>query len=282
MADVLLGKPVADAISEELIERAEALGTKGIEPTLAIVRLGARGDDLSYERGALKRAARVGVAVRVFELPEDMAQADLEQQIREINADDTIHGVLIFRPLPKQIDEAQIARVLDPKKDMDGFTDGSLAGVFKGEALGYAPCTAEASMAILKHYGVTLKGARAVVLGRSLVIGKPVAMMLLSEHATVTICHSRTVGIAEVAKEADVLVACVGRSRMVTPDFVNPDQVIIDVGINVDAEGNLTGDVDYDGVFDKVKAITPVPRGVGSVTTSILMRHVIEAAERTI
>ena len=280
MAQVLLGKEVADVLTEELAERVAVLKTKGVEPSLAIVRLGDEPDDLSYERGALNRAEKAGVKVKVYELPRDLSQEGLEQVIREINQDDSLHGCLIFRPLPQQINEGKIAELLAPGKDIDGFTDGSLLGVFKGEPSGFAPCTAEAAIAILKHYQVKLSGARAVVLGRSLVIGKPVAMMLLQENSTVTICHSRTKDIAKAAREADVLIAAVGQAKMVTPEFCNPGQVIIDVGINVDEEGKLTGDVDYDNVEPLVKAITPVPRGVGSVTTSILMKHVVEAAER--
>ena len=280
MAQVLLGKEVADVLTEELVERVAKLKAGGVEPSLAIVRLGNEADDLSYERGALNRAEKAGVKVKVFDLPRDLPQEDLEQVILEINQDDSLHGCLIFRPLPGQIDEEKIAALLAPTKDIDGFTDGSLVGVFKGEQTGFAPCTAEAAIAILKHYNVNLNGARAVVLGRSLVIGKPVAMMLLQENSTVTICHSRTKEIAKAAKDADVLIAAVGQAKMVTPEFCNPGQVIIDVGINVDEEGKLLGDVDYDSVEPLVKAITPVPRGVGSVTTSILMKHVVEAAER--
>ncbi|NLW53288.1 MAG: bifunctional 5,10-methylenetetrahydrofolate dehydrogenase/5,10-methenyltetrahydrofolate cyclohydrolase [Clostridiaceae bacterium] len=280
MAQVLLGKEVADVLTEELVERVAKLKAGGVEPSLAIVRLGNEADDLSYERGALNRAEKAGVKVKVFDLPRDLPQEDLEQVILEINQDDSLHGCLIFRPLPGQIDEEKIAALLAPAKDIDGFTDGSLVGVFKGEQTGFAPCTAEAAIAILKHYNVNLNGARAVVLGRSLVIGKPVAMMLLQENSTVTICHSRTKEIAKAAKDADVLIAAVGQAKMVTPEFCNPGQVIIDVGINVDEEGKLLGDVDYDAVEPLVKAITPVPRGVGSVTTSILMKHVVEAAER--
>lgn len=280
MAQVLLGKEVADVLTEELVERVAKLKAGGVEPSLAIVRLGDEADDLSYERGALNRAEKAGVKVKVFDLPRDLPQEDLEQVILEINQDDSLHGCLIFRPLPGQIDEEKIAALLAPAKDIDGFTDGSLVGVFKGEQTGFAPCTAEAAIAILKHYNVNLNGARAVVLGRSLVIGKPVAMMLLQENSTVTICHSRTKEIAKAAKDADVLIAAVGQAKMVTPEFCNPGQVIIDVGINVDEEGKLLGDVDYDAVEPLVKAITPVPRGVGSVTTSILMKHVVEAAER--
>ena len=280
MAQVLLGKEVADVLTEELVERVAKLKAGGVEPSLAIVRLGDEADDLSYERGALNRAEKAGVKVKVFDLPRDLPQEDLEQVILEINQDDSLHGCLIFRPLPGQIDEEKIAALLAPAKDIDGFTDGSLVGVFKGEQTGFAPCTAEAAIAILKHYNVNLNGARAVVLGRSLVIGKPVAMMLLQENSTVTICHSRTKEIAKAAKDADVLIAAVGQAKMVTLEFCNPGQVIIDVGINVDEEGKLLGDVDYDAVEPLVKAITPVPRGVGSVTTSILMKHVVEAAER--
>ena len=280
MAQVLLGKEVADVLTEELVERVAKLKAGGVEPSLAIVRLGNEADDLSYERGALNRAEKAGVKVKVFDLPRDLPQEDLEQVILEINQDDSLHGCLIFRPLPGQIDEEKIAALLAPAKDIDGFTDGSLVGVFKGEQTGFAPCTAEAAIAILKHYNVNLNGARAVVLGRSLVIGKPVAMMLLQENSTVTICHSRTKEIAKAAKDADVLIAAVGQAKMVTLEFCNPGQVIIDVGINVDEEGKLLGDVDYDSVEPLVKAITPVPRGVGSVTTSILMKHVVEAAER--
>ncbi|NLC39426.1 MAG: bifunctional 5,10-methylene-tetrahydrofolate dehydrogenase/5,10-methylene-tetrahydrofolate cyclohydrolase [Clostridiaceae bacterium] len=280
MAQVLLGKEVADVLTEELVERVAKLKAGGVEPSLAIVRLGDEADDLSYERGALNRAEKTGVKVKVFELPRDLSQEALEEVILEINRDDSLHGCLIFRPLPGQINEEKIAALLAPSKDIDGFTDGSLVGVFKGEKSGFAPCTAEAAIAILKHYDVNLSGAHAVVLGRSLVIGKPVAMMLLQENSTVTICHSRTKEIAKVAKEADVLIAAVGQAKMVTPEFCNPGQVIIDVGINVDEEGKLLGDVDYDAVEPLVKAITPVPRGVGSVTTSILMKHVVEAAER--
>ncbi|NLC26392.1 MAG: bifunctional 5,10-methylene-tetrahydrofolate dehydrogenase/5,10-methylene-tetrahydrofolate cyclohydrolase [Fastidiosipila sp.] len=281
MVQVLLGKAVADVLTEELTERVAKLKDRGIEPKLAIVRLGEEADDLSYERGSLNRAEKVGVKVKVYELARDLSQEDLEQVILDINQDDSIHGCLIFRPLPQQIDEKRIAALLAAEKDIDGLTDGSLAGIFKGEASGFAPCTAEAAIAILKHYNVELNGARAVVLGRSLVIGKPVAMMLLQENSTVTICHSRTKDIAKVAKQADVLIAAVGQAKMVNPDFCHSEQVIIDVGINVDEEGKLTGDVDYEAVEPLVKAITPVPRGVGSVTTSILMKHVVEAAERS-
>ncbi len=280
MAQVFVGKEVADVLTEELIERVAVLKAKGIDPTLAIVRLGEEPDDLSYERSAQNHAEKIGVSVKIYELTRNLPQTDLEQVILDINQDDSIHGCLIFRPLPGQIDEKKIAAILDPEKDIDGFTDGSLTGVFKGEPSGFAPCTAEAAMAILNHHNVPLSGSSVVVIGRSLVVGKPVSMMLLNENATVTICHSRTKNIAAVAKDADILVACVGRSKMVTSEFTNPNQVIIDVGINVDEDGNVSGDVDFENVEPVVKAITLVPGGVGSVTSSILIQHVVEAAER--
>ena len=200
MVQVLLGKAVADVLTEELTERVAKLKDRGIEPKLAIVRLGEEADDLSYERGSLNRAEKVGVKVKVYELARDLSQEDLEQVILDINQDDSIHGCLIFRPLPQQIDEKRIAALLAAEKDIDGLTDGSLAGIFKGEASGFAPCTAEAAIAIVELDDVELNGARAVVWGRSLVIGKPVAMMLLQENSTVTICHSRTKDIAKDRK----------------------------------------------------------------------------------
>lgn len=279
MTKTLLGKPVADRETEALRERAEALRAKGIEPTLAIVRVGEKGDDLAYERGALKRAEKVGAKVDVRVLPEDVCQADLEAVIDDINRDDAVHGCLLFRPLPKHLDEQAICDRLHPSKDVDGIGALSMASVFMGRGEGFAPCTAEATIAMLKHYDIPLKGARAVVIGRSLVIGKPVAMMLLKENATVTTCHTRTKDVPSITREADIIIACAGAPEMVTREFVREGQTVIDVGINVTDEGKLVGDVAFDEVEPVVAHVTPVPRGVGSVTTTILMRHVIEAAE---
>ncbi|HNZ63412.1 MAG TPA: bifunctional 5,10-methylenetetrahydrofolate dehydrogenase/5,10-methenyltetrahydrofolate cyclohydrolase [Bacillota bacterium] len=279
MANILRGKEVADKVTEELLERVGRLTEKGIVPTLAVVRLGAREDDLSYERGALKRAEKAGVAVTVRALPEDIPQKALERELESINRDASIHGCLLFRPLPKHLDEKRICDTLCPEKDMDGMTTGSMARVFTGLGPGFAPCTAEAAMAILKHYDIPIKGARAVVIGRSLVIGKPVAMMLLKENATVTMCHTRTVNLPEVTREGDIIIACAGAAEMVTAGFVRPGQTIVDVGINFTEGGRLVGDVAFEEVEPVVAAITPVPSGVGSVTSAILMRHVVEAAE---
>ena len=280
MANILLGKDVADKATELLIERVEKLKAKGIEPTLAIVRVGENEDDLSYERGALKRAERVGVKVDVRVLPIDISQSAIEKELEMINYDASIHGCLLFRPLPKHLNEKKVCDTLRPEKDIDGITSASMAGIFMGVDTGFAPCTAEAAMAVLKHNDIPIKGARAIVIGRSLVIGKPVAMMLLKENATVTTCHTRTVDLPGVTREGDIIIACAGVAEMVTAEHVKPGQTIIDVGINFTDDGRLVGDVAFDEVEPIVENITPVPRGVGSVTTTILMQHVVEAAER--
>ena len=282
MAELWKGAPVAAALTERLIPRAKALVEKGVTPTLAIVRVGERPEDLSYERGALKRCEKVGIAVRQYLLTSEATQTDLMEVIEDINGDDSIHGCLMFRPLPKHMDEAAACAALSPAKDVDGITAGSLAAVFSGSGAGYPPCTAQACLEILDHYGYELKGRRAVVVGRSLVIGKPVSMLLLGRHATVTICHTRTADLAAECRRAEVLVAAAGKAGAVSAQCLAPGQVVLDVGINVDENGNLVGDVDFAAAEATVDAITPVPGGVGAVTTSVLARHVIEAAEKAV
>ena len=282
MALLLKGAPVAAALSEDVAARASTLAERGVTPTLAIVRVGERPDDLSYERGALKRCEKVGVAVRRLVFPDDVGQEVLLDAIRSVNEDASIHGCLIFRPLPPALDEAAVCAALDPAKDVDCVTGGSLYGVFSGRPVGFPPCTAEAVLALFDHYGVSLEGARAAVVGRSLVIGRPVSMMLLARNATVTMCHSRTRDLGAVCREADVLVVAAGRPGVVGLEAVRPGQVVVDVGINWDERSALlVGDVDYDAVSGVVDAITPVPGGVGAVTTAVLARHVVEAAERS-
>ena len=291
MAKLLLGKEVTDALNEKLMERTAALKEQGIIPTLAIIRCGANPSDLSYEKGATKRAELVGVAVKKYELPEDVTKEALMATIDEINGDDSVHGVLMFRPLPKHLkaDQDEICNRLDPKKDVDCMTDLSNAGVFEGRKdLGYAPCTPEACMEILDYYGIDCKGKSAVVIGRSLVVGKPAAMMLMGKNATVTVCHTKTVNTAEVARSADILVSAAGVLGRLTKQYVRPGQVVIDVPINWDpnkvnskgGKGAIAGDAVFEEVEPVVEAITPVPGGVGSVTTSVLMKHVVEAAEK--
>ena len=282
MAEILKGAPVAKALTEANRERAEKLKEAGIEPALAIIRLGENPSDLSYERGAIKRAEKTGIRVVQHVLPKTASQEELLGEIEKINRDDSIHGVLMFRPLPGHIDEKAVCEALDPAKDMDGITSGSMAGVFMENGMGYPPCTASAVMEIFDYYGIELKGKKVTVFGRSLVIGKPVAMMTMGRHATITVCHSRTSqeDFARAGREADIVIAALGRARMIGPEKLGRDQVIIDVGINVDKEGSLCGDVDFDKAEPLAKAITPVPAGVGSVTTAVLMKHVIQAAER--
>ena len=282
MAEILKGAPVAKALTEENRERAEKLKEAGIEPALAIIRLGENPSDLSYERGAIKRAEKTGIRVVQHVLPKTASQEELLGEIEKINRDDSIHGVLMFRPLPGHIDEKAVCEALDTAKDMDGITSGSMAGVFMENGMGYPPCTASAVMEIFDYYGIELKGRKVTVFGRSLVIGKPVAMMTMGRHATITVCHSRTSqeDFARAGREADIVIAALGRARMIGPEKLGRDQVIIDVGINVDEEGSLCGDVDFDKAEPLAKAITPVPAGVGSVTTAVLMKHVIQAAER--
>ena len=282
MAKQLLGKEVTAALNEKIKANVAELEAKGVKPTLGIIRVGEREDDLSYERGATKRCETLGVAYEKFLLPADVTQEELMATIDKVNKDDSIHGVLIFRPLPKHLDQAVIENALAPEKDVDCMTDLSMSGVFTGKKIGFPPCTPQACMEILDHYGIDCTGKKAVVIGRSLVVGKPAAMMLVKKNATVTICHTRTVDMPSVAREADIIIVAAGRAGVVGAEYVKEGQTIIDVGINVNAEGKLCGDVDYAAVEPIVDAITPVPGGVGSVTTSVLVGHVVEAAMRKV
>ena len=289
MARQLLGKEVTEALNARLAARAEALKAKGITPTLAIVRCGENPSDLSYEKGAVKRAETIGIATEKILLPEDVSKEDLIAEIEKLNIRDDIHGVLMFRPLPAHLKDCQseICNTLVAAKDVDCMTDLSNAGVYSGKPLGFPPCTPQACMEILDYYGVELKGKNVTVIGRSLVVGRPLAMMLMAKNATVTICHTKTVDTESIARNADVLVSSAGVLNSLTKDFVSPGQTVIDVSINwdpskKDGAGGIAGDAVFDEVEPIVGAITPVPGGVGSVTTSVLIDHVITAAERTL
>ena len=289
MAKRLLGKEVNEALVASLQNRTAALREKGVTPTLGIIRLGENPSDLSYEKGATKRAEEVGVAVKNYILPETASKEDVLAVIDQVNADDSVHGVLMFRPLPKHLkaDQDEICNRLAPRKDVDSMTHMSNAGVFEGQDLGYAPCTPAACMEILDHYGIDCKGKKAVVIGRSLVVGKPAAMMLMAKNATVTVCHTRTVDPAAICREADIIISAAGVLNSLTKDFVREGQIVIDVSMNWNPEkitskgkGGMCGDAIFDEVEPIVGAITPVPGGVGAVTTSVLMKHVVEAAEK--
>lgn len=280
MAMIFKGSEVVEALNERIAADVEELQSKGVEPTLAILRVGERSDDISYEKGATTRAGKVGVAIKNVILPGDVSEDALINEILLLNADDSVHGVLLFRPLPEHIDEDKVRNLLSPAKDIDGITDLSLAGVFAGIDTGFAPCTAAACMEILDYFDVDCKGKNAVVVGRSLVVGKPAAMMLLDRNATVTVAHSRTADLPSVVRQADIIIACVGRFKMLDASYFSEGQIVVDVGINFNDAGDMAGDVDFEAAEAIVSAITPVPGGVGTVTTSVLMKHVVEAAKR--
>ncbi|MBQ1533816.1 MAG: bifunctional 5,10-methylene-tetrahydrofolate dehydrogenase/5,10-methylene-tetrahydrofolate cyclohydrolase [Erysipelotrichaceae bacterium] len=282
MADLLKGKPVADAIDLKICEKTASLKEKSINPALAVFRVGEYDDDLSYERGIQKKCEKTGIRMVSYVFPEDVSEDEFYQKLQKANEDPMIHGILVFRPLPGRFDDEVLRNSIDPSKDVDGCGDLSLAGVFTGKSLGFAPCTAQAVMEILNYYKIRVVGSNVVVLGRSLIIGRPVSMLLMKQNATVTICHTRTRNTAQIASKADILICSTGQMESITPDYVNENQTVIDVGIGWNEEKQkLCGDVLFDQVEANVKRITPVPGGVGSVTVSILCQHVIEACIRS-
>lgn len=280
MATIWKGSDVSVAIDARTREAADKLSRRGVQPTLAIVRVGESGDDVAYERGAVKRAESVGVRVVKYALPQHVAERDLIRRIRLLGRSRGVHGILLLRPLPDGIGSERVFAAIAQEKDVDGVTAGSLAGVFAQTGLGFPPCTAEACIEILDYYGVDPAGKRAVVVGRSLVVGRPLSMLLLTRNATVTVCHTQTADLAAVTRGADILVAAAGKPGLICGEHVSPGQVVIDVGINFTSGGKLAGDVRFDEVMPVVSAVTPVPGGVGTVTTSVLAWHVVTAAMR--
>ena len=281
MAQILNGSLVTAAINEKSRAEAERLRAAGIVPTLAILRVGDRADDISYEKNAMKRCALAGVEVRNVVLPAGVSQEELMAALDELNRDDSVHGIIYFRPLPPHLDDEALRHALSPEKDVDGVTDTSLVGVFSGSGAGFAPCTAQACIEILDHFGIEICGRRAVVIGRSLVVGKPAAMLLTNRSATVTVCHTRTRSAPEITRRADIVIVAAGRAETIGGEYFSTGQTVIDVGTNWNAEkGRLCGDVRFDEAEPIVGAITPVPGGVGTVTTSVLVSHVVEAAKR--
>lgn len=280
MADILKGIDVANNITEQLIARREHLNSKGITPMLAIVRVGEDPSDLAYERGALNRAAKIGVDVKRIQLPTDVTTDDVVSEVEKLNHDEDVDGILIFRPLPAHIDDEKVRNSVAISKDVDCISDLAMAGIYSDRDDVFSPCTARACVELLKYYGIEIQGSNIVILGRSLVIGKPVGMLLLKDNATVTICHSRSRELEQICKNADILISAVGRAGFVKDTMVNENQIILDVGINVDDAGNMVGDVNFESVCGTVAKITPVPGGIGSVTTTILMEHTICSAEK--
>ena len=272
------GKEVADGIVQDLKIKVEELKGRGISPKLAILRVGERDDDLAYERGVLKRFESAGVEVEITALDAGVSQEELDETFDGINADPKVHGILVFRPLPKPLSDEHMRKTIDSGKDVDFMDIRNMEKVLAGVPDAAAPCTAEAVMSLIKHYNIETKGKKVTVVGRSLVIGKPVALLLTTANATVTVCHTKTLNMEEECRNADIIVACCGVAKMINASYVKEGQIVIDVGMNVDEGGNLCGDVDYDAVSEIAEAVTPVPGGVGSITTAILLKHVVDNA----
>ena len=281
MAVIMSGKEVASRMKDMLQSRVSELKGNGISPTLGIVRVGKRPDDLVYERSILKRFHSLGIDVNVHELPEDISQEDFDSQFMTVNDDPDIHGILLFRPLPESLNEEYVILHMNPMKDIDGMSPINAARIFAGEKEGFAPCTPSAVMAMLAQYGYDVAGRNVVIVGRSMVVGRPLSMLMLRANATVTVCHSKTQNLQEVCKRADIVVAAAGKAKMLTPDYVTRKSIVVDVGINTDSEGNLCGDVDFERVEPVVLAVSPVPGGVGAVTTSVLAENLLKAAKRS-
>lgn len=271
------GKEVGDAITASLAPKIEELKAKGITPTLGILRVGEREDDLAYERGIKKKFETAGAGVKIVELPADCTQEDLDRAFDSLNNADDVHGILVFRPLPKNLSDSYIKSTIKPSKDSDCMDIRNMAGVLAGDKNAAGPCTAEAVVRLIEHYGIETKGKKVAVIGRSLVIGRPVALMLIARDATVTVCHTKTIDLPGECRKADIIVACCGVARNIGADHLRQGQIVIDVGMNVDEDGKLCGDVDYDKAAEIAEAVTPVPGGVGSVTTSVLLGHVVKS-----
>lgn len=272
----LRGKKVSDGIKEYVSKELETLS---FVPKLAIVRVGENPDDMSYERGATKKLKSFGLDVASYVFPQDISDEAFKKAFKDINEDDEVTGILLLRPLPRSINEKDIENMIDPKKDLDGISPINIAKVFAGDTTGFSPCTAEAVIEVLKAYDIELTGKRVTVVGRSMVVGKPVSMLLLKENATVTMTHTRTVDLKKTCSDAEIVIAAAGRAKMLNSDYCGQDAVMIDVGINVDENGKLCGDVDYATLDGKASAATPVPGGVGTVTTAVLAKHLIQAAK---
>lgn len=274
--EALKGAAVSAAIKEQVQNRLAELD--GYIPTLAIIRVGEKPDDISYEKGAMKKMASFGLNVQSYTFPEDISDALFKEEFAKINADKAIDGILMLRPLPKHICEKDIEKMIDPTKDLDGISPENIAKVFAGDSTGFAPCTAEAVIEVLKAYNIPMQGKRVTVVGRSMVVGKPLSMLFVKENATVTICHTRTADLKAECSRAEILVAAAGRARMLDGAYAGKDAVVIDVGINVDENGRLCGDVDYESLEGIASMATPVPGGVGAVTTAVLAKHLVQAA----
>lgn len=276
MSNVLRGKPVVEDLRDRLVRD---IANIPVIPTLGIVRVGKRPDDLFYEKSIVKNCNRVGIKTTVYEFDTDISMDEFCSALNDIDNDDNIHGIMLFRPLPSQLDIEVIKHLISPQKDVDCINPDNIRRVFEGDVSGFPPCTPAAVVEILKYYDIELEGANAVIINSSMVVGKPLAMMLLKEDATITVCHIKTRNLEEIAQKADIVISAVGKARLFGEDYFGKDTLVVDVGINEDEAGSICGDIDYDNVSTKVKGITPVPGGVGTVTTSILLKHVVKACK---
>lgn len=281
MAHILSGLEVAKQLQEQTITLVNQLKQQQIQPTLAILRVGEKADDLSYEKSTIKRCQQYGIEVKTLSLASDVAYDTFYQVLSQLNADPSIHGILMLRPLPSYLDNEKARNMIHPDKDVDGCTDASLAAIFTNTNHGFAPCTAQAAMDLLDYYKIPLSGKHVVVIGRSLVVGRPLSMLLLHRNATVTICHSKTANLSQITQNADIVISCCGQMEFLNANYVSQGQTIIDVGIHYNSlKGHLCGDVLFEEVEPIVAHITPVPKGVGSITTALLLQHVALAASK--
>lgn len=281
MAKRLTGKEVAADLLSRCRQKSEDLHKKGVRPCLAIVRVGENADDLYYQESLERETAKAGIECRVFPLPLVVSDELLQNSLRGLSDDPSVHGILLFCPLPEHLDEEAARAAIDPQKDVDGLTKENAAALYSGDANAFAPCTAAAVVELLRYYQVPLTGQQVVIIGRSLVVGKPLAMLLLANNATVTICHSKSRDLPEVCRAADILISAVGKAKNFAVSFTSPWQTVVDVGINPDPlhPGKICGDFVYESVEPQVEAITPVPGGVGTVTTAMLCYHTLRACE---
>ncbi|EJE7234448.1 bifunctional 5,10-methylenetetrahydrofolate dehydrogenase/5,10-methenyltetrahydrofolate cyclohydrolase [Clostridium sporogenes] len=280
MTKILYGNEVALKIKEDLKLRIDKLKEKNIIPKLAILRMGNKQDDIAYERSIIKSCEKLNIETKVEELKEDILEEDFLKLMERLNNEKDIHGILVFRPYPQHLNENIINSSISLNKDVDCMHPLNLERIFEGDLDGFMPCTPEAVIEMLKYYDIDLKGKNIVIINRSMVVGKPLSMMSLAHNATVTVCHSKTIDLQSITKKADIVVTAIGKAKLIKEEYFNEDSIVIDVSINVDENGKLCGDVDFENVKEKVGAITPVPKGVGSVTTTLLLKHIVEAAEK--
>jgi methylenetetrahydrofolate dehydrogenase (NADP+)/methenyltetrahydrofolate cyclohydrolase len=277
-AKLLTGKEVAQKLDQDIQKDVQELKAKGVNPALRIMIVGEAADSVFYANSAKKMAEKNGIACEIEQLAGNTSENDFVNTLKQRNADKNIHGIIVMRPFPKQISEDVVKYILAPEKDIDCFNPVNAGKIMAGDMTGFPPATPQAVMEILRFYQVPMSGKEAVVIGRSMVVGKPMSMLLLGENATVTVCHSKTQDLPSVCRRADILVAAIGKARMITKDYIKAGATVMDVGINPEGD-KFVGDVDTEQAKEVAGAVTPVPGGVGTVTTRVLLKHVVKAAK---